>query len=389
MQTQDKQIQDLITEQAAAWYVEHREGTLKPPQQEDFMRWLRASPVHVAEYLAIAGLAQDLGEAARQDTTSRQQLLEKAGVMDRVVPIDGATRESVFDIASPHDHRARTRARHRAGSSRAAPGSLLRWAQVAVLVLVATAMVLGLRWVMSRPQVQDFATSHGEQRSLQLPDNTFVRLNSDSAIVVSFSNHSRRVEVTRGQAYFEVAKDPIRPFGVRVGRLLIKDVGTAFDVYRQGTGTTVTVTEGQVQVWPVPPVSRTAGWLDQFRPPSAAFQGHPVLDLVAGHQARITASGLVESQGPVDLEQATAWLQGNIVFEDESIAAVAAQFNRYNNSQISVNDRRIGALTISGTFAAHDVSTFVAFLETMPGVHTQTHGRRIIVLGRAAGKHHD
>ncbi|MEP7186339.1 MAG: FecR domain-containing protein [Rhodanobacter sp.] len=389
MHTQEQKIQDLITEQAAAWYVEHREGTLKPVQQKAFMRWLRASPVHVAEYLAIAGLAPDIGEAARGDTTSLQQLLDEVGVMDRVVPIVGAPRESVFDRRSPHNHRARTRARHHAGSSPAAAGSLVRWLKVAMLALVVTATVLGLRWVMSRPQVQDFATSHGEQRSLQLPDNTFVRLNSDSAIVVSFSKNSRRVEVTRGQAYFEVAKDPARPFGVRVGRLLIKDIGTAFDVYRQDTATTVTVTEGQVQVWPLSPTSRTAGWPDHDRQPSAGFQGHPLLDLVAGHQARISASGLVESQGPVELEQATAWLQGKIVFEDESIAAVAAQFNRYNNLQISVNDRRIGALSISGTFAAHDVSTFVAFLDTMPGVHTQAHGRRVIVLGRTTGPHRD
>lgn len=388
MHTKDKQIQDLITEQAAAWYVVHREGTLKSQQQEAFMRWLRASPMHVAEYLAIAGIARDVGEIARQDTTSRQQLLDKIGGPDQVVPIDGAMREPVFDILSPHDHRARTRAKHRVGSSRVAAGPLVRWANIAVLVLVATATVLGLRWYMSRPQVQDFATRHGEQRSLQLPDNTFVRLNSDSSIVIRFTQHSRVVEVTRGQAYFEVAKDPTRPFGVRVGHLLIKDIGTEFDVYRQDTATTVTVIEGQVQVWPAPPASRTAGWLEQDQRPSTAPQGHPLVDLVAGHQARIAASGLVESRGPVDVGRATAWLQGDIVFEGESIAAVAAQFNRYNNSQISVSDRRIGALTISGTFAAHDVSTFVAFLDTIPGVHTQTHGRRIVV-GRIGGKHRD
>lgn len=389
MNTQEQHIQDLITEQAAAWYVEHREGALKPAQQEGFMRWLRASPVHVAEYLAIAGLARDVGEAARQNTTSRQQLLDEVGAMDQVVPIGAAPREPGLDRTSPHEHRARIRARHHAGSSRAGSGALVRWIRGAALVLVVTATVLGLRWVINRPQVADFATSHGEQRSLQLPDNTFVRLNSDSAIEVRFSKTSRRVEVTRGQAYFEVAKDPTRPFGVRVGRLLIKDIGTSFDVYRQDGGTTVTVTEGRVQVWPAPPLPRNTGWLGGYGQPAPVLQGHPLLDLTAGHQARISASGLVQSQGPVDVEQATAWLQGNIVFDDESIAEVAAQFNRYNNSQISVNSRRIGALTISGTFAAHDVSTFVAFLSTMPGVQTRAQGRRIIVTGRGDGKHPD
>jgi len=389
MHMDDRQLQDLIAEQAAEWYVAHRDGTLGTLQQNAFMRWLRASPMHVAEYLAIAGVARDIGDAARLNTTPLPQLLGEVEDMDRVVPIHAVTRESVFDMFSPHEHRVRTRARRHAHLSHAATRSLACWGNVAALMLVTAAMILGLRWFTARPQVLNYATSHGEQRSLQLPDNTFVRLNSDSAIAVRFSEHRRLVEVTRGQAYFEVAKDPARPFGVRVGGLLIRDIGTAFDVYRQDIGTTVTVTEGQVQVWPAPPASPRAGWLHSDQRPAAATPGRPLVDLVAGHQARIAASGQLESQGPVDAEQATAWLQGNIVFEGESIAAVAAQFNRYNNSQISVNDRRVGALPISGTFAAHDVPTFVAFLNSIPGVHTRTQGRRIIVGGRTAGKHRD
>lgn len=389
MHTDDRQLRELIAEQAAEWYVAHRDGALGTLQQNAFMRWLRTSPIHVAEYLAIAGVARDIGDAARQNTTSLPQLLGEVDSIDRVVPIHAVTRESVFEMFSPHEHRARTRARVYAHRSRAATRSLAYWRNVAALMLVMAAMILGLQWVSFRPQVLNYATNHGEQRSLQLPDNTFVRLNSDSAIAVRFSQHRRLVEVNRGQAYFEVAKDPARPFGVRVGGLLIKDIGTAFDVYRQDTRTTVTVTEGRVQVWPVPPTLSRAGWLRRHQRPAAATPGRPLVDLVAGHQARIAASGQLESQGPVDAEQAIAWLQGNIVFEGESIAAVAAQFNRYNNLQISVNDQHIGALAISGTFAAHDVPTFVAFLNSIPGVHTRTQGRRIIVSGRTTGKHRD
>lgn len=386
MQIQDETLKDLITDQAAAWFVTHREGTLTTVQQNDFMRWLRTSPMHVAEYLAIAAIARDIGDAAQQDTTSLQQLLGEVEVADRVVSIERAASARLSD-SSPHECRASSRPGHPARASRPVARSLVRWANVAAWVLVTTAVMFGVRWFTSRPQVQTYHTSHGEQRSLQLPDNTFVRLNSDSAIVVRFSGHERLVDVTRGQAYFEVAKDPRRPFGVRVGGLLIRDIGTAFDVYRQDSATTVTVAEGQVQVWPVPPASRSSGWLDFGQRPLEASRGHPLVDLVAGHQARIAASGVVESQGPVDVAQATAWLQGKIVFDDESIAAVAAQFNRYNNAQISVTDPEIGALPISGTFAAHDVATFVAFLGTIHGVHTRTLGRRIIITGRALARH--
>jgi transmembrane sensor len=132
----------------------------------------------------------------------------------------------------------------------------------------------------------------------------------------------------------------------------------------------------------------STGWfgVDRYL---AAPQGRPIVDLTAGHPARIAASGRVESQGPVDMQRATAWTQGNIVFENQSIAAVAAEFNRYNNLQISVSDPHIAMLPISGTFDAHDVSTFAAFLDSLPDVHVETHGQQwVVVASRLSQQRH-
>lgn len=105
----DDQLHALIAEQAAEWYVAHRDGELAFSQQQAFMRWLRASPVHVAEYLSIAGVARDIGDAARQNTTPLQPLLREAGTPERVVRLGGAERTSVPDALSPREHLARTR----------------------------------------------------------------------------------------------------------------------------------------------------------------------------------------------------------------------------------------------------------------------------------------
>lgn len=380
----DDRLHALIAEQAAEWYVAHRDGELAPSQRQAFMRWLRASPAHVAEYLSIAGVARDIGDAARRDATPLQPLLREAGVPDRVVPFDGSAHISAPGERAPGD--CRTRAARRRREARTLRRPFVRWGVgIAMLALMVVALIGGLEWFMPKPRVQSYATHHGEQRSLQLPDNTVVRLNADSAIVIRFDRRQRRVQVTRGQAYFEVAKDPARTFGVLVAGLLIKDVGTAFDVYRQGTDTTVTVAEGQVQVWHAPPAP-TADWfvLDRHRP---VTRGHaPILDLAAGHQARIAASGAVESQGPVDVQRVTAWTQGKIAFENQSIAAVAAEFNRYNNRQIRVDDPHIAAMSISGTFDAHDVSTFIAFLDSLPGVYVEARDSHVRVVAAVAAR---
>jgi transmembrane sensor len=385
MHTRDERLHALIAEQAAEWYVANRDGALAPPQRQDFMRWLRASPVHVAEYLAIAGMERDIGDAARRNATPLQQLLHEAGVPDRVVPFGGDGAASTLSALSPHEHRIV--ARRSVHTPRTPVRPFMRWSTAfAVLVLAGAVLYGGLQWYAPRPQTQDYATRHGEQRSLQLPDNTVVWLDSDSAVAIRFDRRRRSVEVTRGQAYFQVAKDAKRPFGVRIDGLWVEDIGTAFDVYRQGDGATISVAEGQVQVWHVPPATST-GWFGLDRRPFTP-QGQPIVSLSAGRQARIAASGRVEAQGAVDVQQVTAWTQGNIVFENQPIAAVAAQFNRYNNLQISVGDPHVGALPISGTFDAHDVATFVAFLDSLPGVKVETRDGRIHVIAAVAARQH-
>jgi transmembrane sensor len=94
---------------------------------------------------------------------------------------------------------------------------------------------------------------------------------------------------------------------------------------------------------------------------------------------RIASAGKVISQGAVDMQQALAWTRGRIAFDNEVVAQVAAEFNRYNNVRISMEDGSVGELPISGTFNVHDVSTFVAFLGTLPHVRVEKHGDHIFV----------
>ncbi|WP_155522050.1 DUF4880 domain-containing protein, partial [Xanthomonas translucens] len=67
-----------IAAAAAAWYLAQREAPLAPVQQAEFLAWLRQSPAHVAEYLGIAHLHQDLQTAAQSQQASSEQLCAHA-----------------------------------------------------------------------------------------------------------------------------------------------------------------------------------------------------------------------------------------------------------------------------------------------------------------------
>ena len=166
------------------------------------------------------------------------------------------------------------------------------------------------------------------------------------------TEHSRNLELVQGEAMFEVAKDPSRPFRVRSGEITVEAIGTQFNVYRREDGVHVTVVEGTVKVETAP--------VAKPQPATAA------VTLTAGEEARSDRSGDVARIDTPDLEKHTAWREQRLVFRGDSLAAVAAEFNRYNQLQIVVVAPPSATRPITATFDAHDPESFVAFLERDP-----------------------
>ncbi|MGH8113323.1 MAG: FecR family protein [Rhodanobacteraceae bacterium] len=362
MLSKDDNLRHLISEQAAEWHVIHGEGPLSPQQAGELMRWLRTSPLHPAEYLSIAELERGIAEVARADTTSLEDLLEDAATPVQWLPTHAAKwphRDN--DVLAGPRGGMRQGARHRTSRGGWVVG-------LAIAVAVVVAALVGWNWLGSGATLETFSTGRGQERTTRLPDHTVLRLDADSRVVVHFSRARREVAVERGQAYFEVAADPGRPFGVRAGPVSIRDIGTAFNVYRHSAATTVTVVEGNVQV------------SDPGAPaPSSRAPAGSVVRLGPGEQVKVSDSGRVLAYGTADMWQTLAWMHGRITFEAMPITEVASRFNRYNATQITVVDPSIGAIRITGTFQSHGVASFIRFLEGLPGVAIRTRGQRVTV----------
>lgn len=350
MNTSDEEIRDAIAEQAAEWLVANQSGALDDLGRKNFLAWLRSSPIHVAEYLSVAGLDRDLTSAAAELDQSVQQLV--AGALQEEV--EAAPKTTVGALSRriwP-----------------AWPGMTFRVAFAAILFAMAAA---GAVWMMKDGfrRSEDYSTAHGVQRLLHLSDGSDVHLDTDSAVTVRFSRLERLVELSRGQAYFRVARDP-RRFRVTVAGASVIAVGTEFDVDQRGQSTSIALVEGQLAVVP-------AG-VDIPKP------GVPLTDakiLNKGEQARINPGGIVLSGAAASMAEVTAWLEHQIVVDDRSLEDVAAQFNRYGRVPIEITDVEVRQLHISGTFNAYDTDSFLAFLEQMDGL-TVARGPEVIQVTR-------
>jgi len=343
----EDEVRMLIAKQAAEWFVNNQLAAAEEQQRVTFMNWLQTSPLHVEEYLRIAAISRDLGAAAADPRWSLDGLLADAGDVDS---------------SSGEAHHAATLRHPSEHASRAERSS---WIPAWHFGVAASLMVLlagfVLHWVRG-PTESEFAvrftTGHGELRSWTLSDGSVVQLNTDTAVRVAFGRAERLVELAHGQAYFSVAKDPQRRFRVIVNGADIVAVGTQFDIYRGDQSVLVTVTEGRIAIY--------GG--GAHAPPAGAAASARSVSIGAGEQIRIDASAVLENPTKASLNQNEAWRSRRIVFENQPLGEVVAEFNRYAEVPIEVSDVALRSVRIGGAFDAHDSDSFCAFLKSIDGV---------------------
>lgn len=339
MSSTNQQVRTAIAEQAGAWFVENRGGALDAEARAAFTAWLRTSPVHVQEYLAVAVLARHLPAATKDPHGSLESLVAEA-------------RADVANVVSL------------APARRVPAAPRVRWiaswslATAAAVVLVICVVFWSARDGERFGLPKTYVTAHGEQSVRQLPDGSVLHLNTDSELTVRYSRGERLVELGHGEALFQVAHNDRRRFRVAAGGAGVLAVGTRFDVRRSPDVVRVTVAEGTVAVFTV-----TA--------PQAAQR------VEAGYQVEVRER--VGAPRAVDTRAALAWLERKIAFENRPLGEVAEEFNRYGRVSIEIEDKELRSLPISGVFDAYDTDSFATFLGTLDGVQVEKTPARILV----------
>lgn len=195
-----------------------------------------------------------------------------------------------------------------------------------------------------------YSTTVGEQRLLRLADGSTVRLDTDTKIAVAFSGPTRSIHLERGQAFFDVAHDPARPFVVQTGRVTVRAVGTQFDVRADGEAPSVTLVQGVIEV------QRGDG-------SAQTWTLHPGQQLIAAPRS---------APRPIDVGSATSWTSGRVVFQGEPLSQAIAEINRYCAHKIILRAPGLGSTPVSGSFETGDAAAFVAAESDLHGLRVTT-----------------
>jgi transmembrane sensor len=317
-----------IEEEAAAWVWRLDDEGLSPQSRSEFEHWLRRDPRHRRAFEELGGVWTALDELAE------------------------AKREEKVATFVAEERRLYAAAPPKPGH-----GRLRRWTPWAMAASLAVAVGV-VSWLQQGNEAQTLATAVGQQRSATLADGSAVQLNTNTILETRFTRERRVVYLRKGEASFRVAKNTERPFLVHAGDMVVRAVGTEFNVrVRDSQDIEVIVAEGRVAV--EPQLKLSARTVALAAPRSTSPQTR---ELVAGQRFEAIKHAAVAEITPVALSNTLAWREGAIVFDGEPLVQAIAELNRYSDTRLVVADPGIYDLRVGGRFRTGDVDGFLKAL---------------------------
>lgn len=239
-------------------------------------------------------------------------------------------------------------------------------------------IVIGFNWIGfdSKALRNRAETGVAQHLVLMLEDGTRVHLGSRSLVTASFSSGSRNVVLHHGEALFEVAKDPRRPFHVDAGAGRVTAVGTSFVVRRRPDDQMiVTVNEGVVEV------ARNPTFVEIAKTWKVSPQ--TVQRLEPGQEVSLDARGRLSELRHVDTRHTQLLLDGRLTYRGEPLSVVIQDVNRYSHRQVVIGDEAAGDLRYSGTVFERDITDWVAGItKIFPELEVVTQDDQILIRSR-------
>jgi transmembrane sensor len=314
--------------EAAAWFVRIDGEGLSATEAEQFAAW-RSVPENAREYQRVAALWDEF---------------------DRI-PIAARPSLAISAVAAvPSRELPRRRYSGAWGAAMAAVA--------ACVVGLAAAPSLMLQWRA------DVVTRVGEIRIVPLPDGSTMTLDTDSAVTLDFNRGRRHVRLLAGEAAFNVASDPLRPFVVEAAGGTTRALGTEFIVRDDAGLATVIGIEHKVEV--SYGTSRSA---------------ENAVTLAPGEQVGYGASIGLDRVGPAPVN-ADAWRRGQLIVENRPLAEVVAELDRYHHGRIRIIGDDVAQLAVNGVFPISDTRASVDSLRNSLGLSTVWLTDYLVIISR-------
>lgn len=384
----------------ARWIAEDIAGTIQPEEKEELERWLQQDPQHAEIYSHIAGrlekgedlksyryaplIKSDWEKVKKQVCSPYERkkigmsFYRYAAVIVLLVGVGFAffhlkSRTPVIGNRSQVGQTSIL-----AGSSKAvltlASGEKVMLEEITTDSIQADGILIEKKEGRLSYQQADAGKEdeqeifnvidipHGGEYRLTLSDGTKVWLNSATELKypVKFVGDERVVHI-RGEAYFEVARNPRKPFVVKTGHQMeVKVLGTHFNVsaYEEDRTIATTLAEGKVLV----------------------TDGKQMIDLVPNQQAVFEKTTGHFTRRDVDAYPYLSWKDGKFIFENETLENIMERVSRWYDVEVFFKGMAVRELRFSGDLEKYDdFSTLVRMLEKVSRIRIEIKDKAVFI----------
>ncbi len=335
MSTQFKKFPKKIEQQALDWFTLVQSGHVSDSESLALNDWLADNEQHRHAYEQLERIWQHVGDLAlSEEAQALRESVENTSLWEQCRQVLFMPLMMLREILGWFlCHR------------------LVSFLAVSFTIFVAVFVLLSSPKNVVSPDY--YATGVGEVRTIILSDGSEIVLGARSTMTVSISNKERSVLLTKGEAFFNVAKDSVKPFFVNVNEVVVRVVGTQFDVRKRYGATSVGVLEGVVSV--------TA--LDS----ETVSRSLAPITLVAGEQVtKVDTAGFsdIKQVSPVELGM---WRHGRLVYRNVNLIDVILDANRYFDGNISLLAKDLEHEKITVTFKTDQIEQLPSMLsQTLP-----------------------
>lgn len=225
-----------------------------------------------------------------------------------------------------------------------------RFSQIAAAVVLVVSATLA--WQFYPRDGNDFAETYqsarGERRVIELADGSVVTLAPASKVEVRYSKAQRRILLLSGQGLFDVAPNKARPFIVQIAQGEVRAVGTAFDVIAGKDEASVTVVEGVVRILLADAKTGAMSGGKEARKGEFVRFG-----VTRGQNNQVS---FISQSGGADVENATAWTRGILIFRGEPLSRVIERVNLYSQETVQLRDPSLADLPVYGVIKQGDAT---------------------------------
>lgn len=223
---------------------------------------------------------------------------------------------------------------------------------VAAAIVFLITVTASVYWTLNN-QSKHLITQHASSKQMQtiaLPDGSTVLLNAGSSLTYpeQFNGKNREVSLI-GEGFFNVTKNPDKPFIVLSGDLSITVLGTSFNVraYQQTQQNEVTVKTGRVQVF------------------AGEGADTDVVIITPNQQAQYNTVKRKLTKSAVNSDQYLAWTKGIIFLDETPLSEVALILERWYDVRITFSNSTLGGCRISGKYKREELVNILESLKFM------------------------